>query len=129
MKIVIDTSVTFELPDDRQVKVDALELNEFRETLFDAKGVNPKDEHGNPKLDESGKQMPRMLPWDIIIADLTSWVKEKTEVVLSRSEAVAIWKLAAKAWAEKNASWDGEGAGAPGSPTSPPPSDPRFVED
>lgn len=130
MKFSIDTNVTFELPGEgRNVVLDALELDEFTKALWERKGVDPKKgSDGNPELGPDGKPLPRTLPWDVIKAELAAWIKEKTGVEIRKSEAIAIWKLAGKAWAEKNASWDAPEAEPPDSPTSPASTDPRYSD-
>lgn len=129
MNIAIDTTVTFDLPGDRHVTVDALELEDFISGLWDTKGIMKPvlDGAGKPVLDGDGKPKERReLDWSVITHELAAWIKTQTGVEIKRSEAIAIWKKAPGVWAKKNASWDAPEPAQPDLPTLPDSSDPRW---
>lgn len=139
MNIVLDTMLTFDLPGDRHISLDVLELQEFIDLLWETKGKDPeKDAAGNVLQGPDGKPLPRTLPWPVICEEVQKWIKDKAGAELKKSEAMALWGAVTRRddggkgqtiLEKKRASWLAPAADAPGSPNSPNSSDPRFADD
>ena len=120
VNIPLDTTVTFDLKDNRRATLDIGELQEFQEQLYETQAHDEPvhDAHGKPVMQDGKPVTRRILPWATIESSLTSFVKEKTGVVLTRWEARGLWDSIAVAWEKKRQSWRGQDDAKPTSSRS-----------
>jgi hypothetical protein len=148
MHVPIKTAITFDLPANRSVDVDFMELEDFIAQLWESKGKDPEmDADGKPVLDAKGEPKVRTLDWADIVSGMQGFIKEQTGTAIKKGEAFEVWNKATKGkpTGEKDAKGDdilgqnvvqkkrqslqNQAAEPPSSPSSQASTDPRFAED
>ena len=132
MNVAVDTNVTFTLSgENRKVTVDALELDDFVQSLW-AKGSETAklDADGKPVMRDGETVKVREVPWATVDEEFGNWLKAQmngSDVKLKRSEIRSIWENSGGIWARKNERWHARERESE-SPTSQPSSDARYSE-
>lgn len=132
MNVLIDTDVVFTLNGDgRKVVLDALELDEFVQSMWaKAPLVAQKGADGAAVMKDGQPVEEKEIQWAEIDLQFGDWLRAKCNGVtpaLKKSEVRGIWANAGGVWAKKNARWR-EPEPESASPTSPPSTDPRYQD-